>query len=150
MRAAIIILFFILILTGRKPMRLLKIHTLREDSSGSGRFGASRGNRTHKGVDLEVTKGEEVYSPFSGVIVRTTRPYADDAKYKGIVLKSDSGIEMKIFYMNPSVSSGRVSKGQVIGYAQAISEKYGGSMKDHIHVEIRKKGILQNPEKELL
>ena len=49
-------------LTGKQRIKL--IQRIRNDATGSGNFGASRGNRLHNGVDIESAQGEVVYAPF--------------------------------------------------------------------------------------
>ena len=123
---------------------------IRMDASGSGRFGSSRGggSRKHNGVDLEVIKGQPVYAPFAGTVTKQAYPYSDDRKFTGLHLTRPDGVKMKIFYMLPT--PGLVGKalhaGDEIGRAQDISEKWGKPMKPHIHVEIWRGTILENPE----
>ncbi len=121
-------------------MGILRKITVRNDSQGHGYYGAPRGSRKHNGVDLVVEKGDQVLAPENGVLKRSAQPYSSDPKYKGFVLVGDSGLEWKVFYciLEPNIIGTRVSKGQHIATAQAISEKYNSSMIDHIHVEIRK------------
>jgi murein DD-endopeptidase MepM/ murein hydrolase activator NlpD len=122
---------------------------LREDAAGSGRFGAPRGRRSHQGIDILVRKGQAIYAPFTGRFIRKAQPYANDSRYDGIVLHAD-GYELKIFYLSPlNFTPGQtIRRNQLIGTAQAIAEKYAGSMKNHIHIEVRKLvgADLINPE----
>ncbi len=69
------------------------------DNHGSGKYGASRGNRLHKGIDFICQPGQRIYSPIDGKIARIARPYAD-TKYSGCVIKSED-IEIKMFYFKP-------------------------------------------------
>lgn len=124
---------------------------VRNDTKGSGAYLATRNDlknkvRLHEGVDYQVTGGQKIYAPFDSTVVRFPFPYAGDTKYKGIILKSTDGTEITVYYLIPSVSIGQgIKAGQVIGTAQKISEKYGSAMQDHIHVEIRKNGLLTDP-----
>jgi len=125
-----------------KPVEPLE---MRNDPSGQGHFGASRGRREHQGVDYLVEKGQSVFSPIHGTVTRSAQPYASDSKYQGCVIENDD-YEVKLFYMIPTKIGNNVKAGEKIGIAQAISEKYGGSMKDHIHIEVRtQSGELLNP-----
>jgi murein DD-endopeptidase MepM/ murein hydrolase activator NlpD len=124
---------------------------IRVDSEGNGHFGASRdgGSRGHNGVDLLVMKGEPVYAPFSGTITKQAYPYSDDRKFTGVHLTRPDGLKIKVFYMlpKPGIIGKAVAAGQEIGRAQAISEKYGDAMKDHIHIEVwNQYGTLENAE----
>lgn len=122
---------------------------VRFDSAGSGYFGASRGGgtRKHSGLDFRCKPGETVFSPISGRVVRLTNAYPDDSRFKGIVISGHGGkYEIKMFYFVPSVSDGDfVLAGMPIGSAQSISSKYGGSMLDHLHLEVRRLGQLVDP-----
>lgn len=109
------------------------------DPFGCGTFLASRGTRKHEGEDYAIAPGENVHSPISGTVTRIAYPYASDLSYKGIEIKNEE-MTVKIFYMLATVAIGKTVKaGDVIGMAQNISAKYGTSMVNHIHVEIRNK-----------
>ncbi|UUC45590.1 M23 family metallopeptidase [Flavobacterium cerinum] len=116
------------------------------DAHGCGSFGASRGGRTHNGVDVVVTPGQNIVSPISGTITRFPYPYKGDFNYKGIEIKN-SEYTVMIFYMNTTVlANTKVTAGQTIGKAQNIAAKYGNGMTPHVHIEVRdSKGNLINP-----
>lgn len=134
----------------KKFVKILPRMIIRMDSSGSGKFGSSRGGgtRAHAGVDYLVVPGETIYSPVDAVVVRSAKPYANDPNYSGLVLQN-SDFEFKLFYMKgtPGIIGKTVRAGDPIGTAQDISAKYGGSMQPHIHLEMRGvSGQLLNPE----
>lgn len=117
---------------------------------GCGSFGASRsgGARTHNGLDIKTTVGQQILSPISGKVTRFPFPYGSDLTYTGIEIINED-YKVKIFYMKASVSANTdVVKGQVIGHAQNISAKYSSTMTNHIHVEVynAKTNALINPE----
>lgn len=125
----------------------LKSMFIRKDAQGSGAFWASRLGRYHEGVDLLCSKGEAVFSPMAGVILRKAYPYGNDLKYEGcVIFDAKTQTEVKLFYMICSKVGNTVKVGEQIGYCQAISEKYGSTMKNHLHIEIRQEGKLINPE----
>lgn len=104
------------------------------DVHGQGHFGASRGSRTHDGVDIITTNGEAVYAPMSGIVSRLPQPYSSDSYYKGVDIEKDNK-KVRIFYIKPVVSiNQKVRKGQLIGYAQNIESKYTG-ITNHVHLE---------------
>lgn len=108
---------------------------LRSDSEGHGAYGAPRGHRLHKGKDYEATPGQIVYAPIEGTVERYARPYADDNNYSGLVIQGEHA-RIKMFYVNPQVEQGdEVKAGQVVGFAQDISKKYGSDMAPHVHLE---------------
>jgi len=105
------------------------------DSHGNGSYGSKRGNRLHEGRDYICDPGQSVYSPISGVISRKAKPYAGE-EYSGVLIRND-WCAIKMFYLRPDYNliGKRVKKGQIIGTAQDISEKYPG-MINHIHLSI--------------
>ncbi len=119
------------------------------DPKGCGHFGASRGSGKHKGLDIKLAKGQEVFSPIDGIVKRLAFPYGDDYSWKGVLLLGTGhfkGVSVKIFYLEPSVSKGQtIRKGDPIGKAQDIGERYPGAT-PHIHLELRLAGILVDPE----
>jgi hypothetical protein len=110
---------------------------LRNDRAGLGSWGAPRGTRKHKGIDLLCCPDQPIWSPIDGLIVREARPYAS-GQYSGVLIEGD-GVEVKIFYFEPdrSLIGQRVAAGQAIGTAQDITERYPNQgMRPHIHLEI--------------
>ncbi len=123
--------------------------TIRVDVGGNGHYNATRIGHVHQGTDVRCKDGQAVYAPFSGKVTREAVPYPDDKRWRGIVLESDAGnYECKLFYCYPAggVIGSQIERGQLIGYCQAISQKYTSGVTNHLHIEIRKKGIILNPE----
>lgn len=122
---------------------------LRPCGMGCGHYGASRGSRKHWGVDIVVKKGGNVYSPITGYISRYPFPYPSDLSYKGIEVigtGEHEGLKVKIFYCIATLAKRtKVTKGQKIGKAQAINEKYGAAMTNHLHVQFYRNGQGFNP-----
>jgi len=112
---------------------------IRNDSQGMGVFGAFRKDRLHDGTDYICKPGQAVKAPISGVITRIATPYKDDDRFSGVEIV---GVKVSVimFYLDPIMSmvGGYVRKGEVLGYAQDISVKYGGGMLPHIHLRIIK------------
>lgn len=129
-------------------MSILSNIIIRNDSEGSGEYLSSRGSRKHYGVDFVVSKGQEVFAPEDGVLVRIAYPDANDLRKEGFLFKGNSGVEFKVFYCSPisSMIGDSISKGTTIAIAQSVSELYGlPNMTDHIHVETRRDGSRFNP-----
>jgi len=111
-------------------------NTIRMDSLGSGKYGARRKNRYHKGVDYECLPGEYVFAPISGNISREAIPYANK-EYSGCVIVGKlQTIKMFYFKFDKSLIGKQVAQGDIIGTAQDISKLHGSEMLPHIHVEI--------------
>lgn len=122
------------------------------DQYGEGVFGASRdgGSRQHMGLDLAVWPGTPVYPPAECLVEREARPYADDDRYSGLLMRLVSESEgvtlIKMFYISPvtSLIGKHVTANDVIGYAQDLRFKYPG-ITPHVHVEVTKGGTRVDP-----
>ncbi|PRQ00464.1 peptidoglycan DD-metalloendopeptidase family protein [Enhygromyxa salina] len=118
----------------------------RHDKHGSGQFGAPRGARLHRGLDIVTRAGEEIYSPIVGEVVREALPYAKDPRYRGLVIRGRDAwadVELKLFYVQ-GILTGRVEAGATIGFAQNLELKYPG-ITNHVHIEARVKGKIVSP-----
>lgn len=117
----------------------MHLHEMSErkcDGHGCGHFGASRGTRTHKGVDLNCKPLTLVYSPVAGTVTKIGYPYSDDLSYRYVEI-SDQGYAFRVFYVEPQVEKGqKVSKNTVIGEAQDLRSRYTG-ITNHVHLEIK-------------
>ena len=68
------------------------------DRWGQGHYGASRGSRTHNGIDYVLHCGTTVLSPVEGTVTKIGYPYSDDLSYKYIQITSEDGFQHRIFY----------------------------------------------------
>ena len=115
------------------------------DSFGSGDFGAGRGDRLHYGVDLEVTPGQEIYSPIPGLMRKITSIYTDGShpELKGVEIAGTGeylGWYAQILYVDMDYYNGFNTKaGYVIGKAQNMADSYGRGMTNHVHYAIYKR-----------
>lgn len=135
--------------------KILSRHRIRRDSAGDGRYGAPRGSRTHRGVDLVAAANVTVLAPFSGKVLRHTLVYKNpkndcQKNLRGIVINGTRKwreYQLKVFYLIPSVSPEvSVSSGQMIGRSQSVSACYKGQgMINHVHIELRKDGRVIDP-----
>jgi hypothetical protein len=81
--------------------------------------------------------GQDVVSPCAGTIVRRSLPYQDDPGFSGVLIVGER-ISVKMWYMRAqeSLIGSVVRQGQVIGYAQDISLRYGKDCKPHVHLQV--------------
>ena len=114
----------------------LLIMTVRgSDSWGSGEWQASRGGgKLHRGIDLVVSPGDEVYAPCGGTL-RIGYPYNNDQTFKYIAIKGHAG-EVRLMYVLPRVQEGEVKRGDAVGVAQDIRIRYSETMTPHIHMDL--------------
>ena len=111
---------------------------VRMDGGGDGRHGAPRGKRKHDGLDFACIPGQAVLMPVDGQIVRVSLPYKYDTNWRGVHIYHKR-IELKMWYFKPDLGFiGRVcDAGEIIGYAQDISQRYE-NVTPHIHLRIVK------------
>uniref|UniRef100_A0A8C8DG67 Leukocyte cell derived chemotaxin 2, tandem duplicate 1 n=1 Tax=Oryzias sinensis TaxID=183150 RepID=A0A8C8DG67_9TELE len=107
------------------------------DRWGSGHYGASRGGRLHKGLDVKCQDGSAVYAPFDVTLHGKLTVYTDrnkEAINEGINLKGQ-GLCFKLFYVRPTRTSGSVRKGERIGTMLPMQSVYPG-ITSHVHVQM--------------
>ena len=121
-----------------------------KDTWGSGEFGASRGNRSHMGVDYAAMPGSILCSPITGHVTKLGYTYGDDLSYRYIQIKDADGNRHRFYYVEPDVVLGdEVTQGDEIGEVQDIVRRYSvpRGMKPHIHYEIiDRDNLYVNPE----
>ncbi len=141
------LLIYFLMGTNKTFANIVTVQKIRNcDPFGCGSFGADRSGHQHQGIDIVAIPNEKVFSPIAGTITRFPFPYNGDIIYTGIEIKNDK-YAVKMFYVSPLLPVGRkVLAGQLVAKAQNIAQKYGSSMINHVHIEVRDlKGNLLNP-----
>lgn len=124
----------------------------RTDRYGSGEYGASRGRRTHDGVDYIAQAEQNVVSPISGRVLRISWPYAsgiDANVLEGVEIEASDGTRCWVWYIKPAVNIiNQVVKAgvTVIGRAKTLSNRYSKEITDHVHVRLQTRfGSSVNP-----
>ena len=116
-----------------------------EDYAGA-KFGAPRGDRTHKGRDIVGPAGMKVVSALPGTVtgIIEVGKLPGGGFSKGIYVKHSNGMETRYLHVYPSVKIGdQVKAGQQIG---KITEKDAISSVAHLHFEVIVNGVHVNPE----
>lgn len=128
-----------------KPLK--KVILRGNDPTGHGYYGAKRGNRKHKGLDLKSEKKEDVFSLIDGVVTKIGFPYANNLTFRYVEITNDI-YRIRVMYIFPkNISVGdRIFKGDLIGQAQDISSYWNSKMINHIHIEVYKNGLITDPE----
>lgn len=120
------------------------------DQWGSGNFRASRGNRTHKGIDYSCDPGIDIDCPVDGVVTKLGYPYGDDLKFRYVEVSEPGGFRHRHFYVLPTVRVGdKIKRGDKVGEAQDIAGKYSRpdkTMTNHAHYEIKINSRYIDPE----
>ena len=123
-----------------------------QDDWGSGEFGASRGTRSHIGIDYCCDPGDKINAPIGGVITKLGYPYADALQFRYVEITDTNEFRHRLFYIKPTVKVGQeVRAGECVGISQDISGKYSdpnrNPMLNHMHYEIlTQQGDPINPE----
>ena len=105
------------------------------------RWGASRGNRSHQGLDISGAHGANVVAADSGTVI-TVSYGSGYGNY--VTISHGNGIQTLYSHLTSSaVSVGTsVSRGQVIGYVGST----GNATTPHLHFEVFVNGTRVNPE----
>jgi murein DD-endopeptidase MepM/ murein hydrolase activator NlpD len=126
-----------------------KGRTIRNDSGGSGYFGAPRGSgRGHQGIDIVAGVGEPIYASRAGTIVDPSFEYS----YGNVVdVKHEEGYLSRYAHLTAfSYSHGAyVEKGTKIASSGRSGNAAGYGITPHLHFEIRQYGRLLNPSRML-
>lgn len=125
----------------------LEVIVLRgDDPTGHGYYGARRGAKKHRGLDLVAAPGDPTISPIHGVVSKLGYPYANALQFRYVEITGDI-YRVRLMYVEPSVKVGdRVFEGDQIGTVQDIASYWNPSMKNHVHYEVYKHGLLTDPE----
>ena len=126
---------------------LKKIILRGNDPTGHGYYGAKRGLRKHKGLDVVTSPGDAVFSMIDGQCTKIGYAYNETTLFRYVEIQNQE-YRVRLMYVKPiNVSVGsRVFLGQKIGEAQDIAKYWSSRMKNHIHIEVFKNGLLTDPE----
>jgi len=122
---------------------------IRSDEAGDGHFGASRGSRTHRGVDYDCDPVAPVLCLVAGKVTKLGYCYADDLSWRYVQVTDKDSYKHRFFYVTPTVQVGDfIGRESIIGVAQDITERYPSQgMNAHVHYEIKTtKGEYLDPE----
>lgn len=120
-------------------MNIYDLEPRKPDVQGSGHFGASRGGRSHMGLDLAAEPGTPIHAPINGCVTKIGWPYADPNKRHIRYVQVTAGdYDFRVFYVDPCVAVGdTVTVDTVIGHGQSTGEFYPG-ITEHVHFEIKR------------
>lgn len=130
----------------RSPLKQLVYRNT--DPTGNGWYGASRGRRKHRGVDLVAEPGTTVYSPIHGTITKIGYPYADALQFRYVEITAEV-YRIWLMYVEPKpgIEVGqKIFIGDEVGTVQAIGPHHHPHMKNHLHIQVWKNGLLTDPQ----
>ena len=118
---------------------------IRNDKGGDGLFASSRsGMRIHKGIDLLADEGKPVLTAKSGKVVSATQ---NRGMGKYVIIRHRNNIITIYGHLSEIFvrKNDYLRQGQVIGsVGRTGNARYRGIL-PHLHFEIRKNGIPQDP-----
>ena len=104
------------------------------------KFGA-RWGRQHKGLDIKVQIGDTIKAAFDGVV--KTAQYNKGGYGYYVIIKHEDGFETLYGHLSKFI----VRPGQTVtaGMPIGLGGNTGRSTGSHLHLEVRKDGVAQNP-----
>ena len=127
------------------PIKYKSDILIRNDNRGDGLFASNRsGRRMHKGIDLMADVGVTVLSAKSGKVISATQ---NRGMGKYIIIRhADNYITIYGHLSEILVrKNDSVRQGQVIGRVGKTGNARPRDMLAHLHFEIRKSGVPQDP-----
>jgi len=127
------------------PIRYKSDIIIRCDNYGEGFFAATRrGRRIHEGVDLMAEIGTPVLASRSGVVVSARKSHGM-GNY--IVIKHEGHLISIYGHLSAlfAAKNQLVRQGEVIGAVGKTGNANYRNIQPHLHFEIRKNGIPQDP-----
>lgn len=132
------------------------------DKHGSGAFGASRGDRIHKGIDYACYPGSRCLSVTCGKVTKIGYPYSQEDPKIGwpkwkvkkhnlkkamryVQITDSKDYHLRYMYLDPTVILGQeVKVDDILGITQDLITVYPG-MTGHVHFDVKKDGEYINP-----
>ncbi len=118
---------------------------IRSDSRGDGIFGSQRsGNRTHQGIDLFADVGTPVVAVRSGIV---TQAKSNRGMGNYVIIRHSLNLTTVYGHLSRiDAAKGQfVRQGHIVGSVGKTGNANYRDMQPHLHFEIRKGGIPQDP-----
>lgn len=119
---------------------------VRNDAGGDGEFGSKRrGGRTHSGIDIQAPVGTPVMAAKSGLAFCLNVP-TGYGKYV-LIYHPDSSLTLYGHLSDWNIESAtKVKRGDIIGFVGKTGNAGSRYIEPHLHFEIRKDNVPQNPK----
>lgn len=127
------------------PVEYKREIIIRSDDYGDGFFGAKRsGNRLHQGLDLFAEVGTPVLAARSGEVIAVS---SNNGMGKYVIVRHPGGITTIYGHLSQifAFKGQFVRQGQVIGAVGKTGNADNKNMRPHLHLEVRKNNIHQDP-----
>lgn len=120
----------------------------KQDSHGSGEYGARRGSRVHRGIDAACYPDSVILSDVNGIVTKIGYPYPPEGakkEYRYVEVTTEDDYRVRYFYVKPLVEKGaQIIEGNILGLSQDLQKIYP-DITHHIHLEVIKDGEYINP-----
>ncbi|MDD5156280.1 MAG: M23 family metallopeptidase [Candidatus Omnitrophica bacterium] len=119
---------------------------VRSDSQGDGFFGAARnGNRTHRGLDLLAEVGAPVFASRLGMVVVSTNERNGMGRY--VIIRHLGNLTTLYGHLSEVYvhKYQLVRQGALIGRTGKTGNARSRAMQPHLHFEVKKNGVPQDP-----
>ena len=127
------------------PIEYKRDIVIRSDRRGDGLFAANRnGRRVHEGIDLFAAIGTPVLASRSGRVIAAKK---NQGMGKYVIIKHPDSI-VTIYGHLSKIYVGKnqfVQQGQIIGSVGKTGNANFRDIQPHLHFEVRKNGIPQDP-----
>ena len=127
------------------PIKYKSDIQIRRDQRGDGLFASSRsGRRLHKGLDLLANVGQPVLAVRSGKVLSATQ---NRGMGKYIIVRHAGNLITIYGHLSEIlvVKNDSLRQGQIIGKVGKTGNARAKDMLPHLHFEIRKNGVPQDP-----
>lgn len=127
------------------PIEYSRDICIRSDGRGDGFFGSRRnGKRLHQGIDLFASVGAPVRAARFGIVVSANR---NRGMGNYVIIRHSGGIVTVYGHLSRVfVNRGQlVRQGQIIGAVGKTGNANYRDIQPHLHLEIRKGGVPQDP-----
>jgi len=127
------------------PVEYKRDIVIRSDSRGDGLFAAERnGNRLHEGIDLFAPIGSPVLASRSGKVIAAKE---NRGMGKFVIIKHPGNLTTIYGHLSQIYvrKNEFVQQGNVVGAVGKTGNANYRDIQPHLHFEVRKKGIPQDP-----
>lgn len=118
------------------------------DPKGHGDYGMPRGAKRHRGWDIVGKPGDIVKSPISGIITKYGYMYGFAPQFRYVEISGTTYV-FRLGYseLMPDLEVGHhILESDCVSVLQDIAGYWKGDMKNHLHIECKKNGLLTDPE----
>lgn len=118
------------------------------DPKGHGDYGMPRGGKKHRGWDIVGNPGDLIKAPIDGIITKHGYMYDFAPQFRYVEITGQT-YRIRLGYselMDGLKIGDPIIEADCVSTLQDIAGYWGGDMKNHLHIEVYKNGLLTDPE----